>query len=336
MRKDRALTLASLLESFFHKCLMIQRKVSDATVAAYRDTFRLFVVFASGLAGKKPCQLAVEDLDRDVVLRFLDHLERNRGNTVRTRNARLAAIRSFFQHVAYLDPACMGVAQRVLAIPSKRADKAMLGHLEGEELDAVLAAPDHSTTQGRRDHALLLFLARTGARVSEAIAVDACHLRLNRPPQVLLQGKGAKERIVPLGADLAQVLKALCTELGVSLEASFPVFATAKGKRLTRWGVTHIVRRAVTKASTQMPALLRQAISPHTFRHTVAMNLLRSGVDLNVIRSWLGHASLDTTHQYVEADVEMKRRALQMCQVTENKPARYQAPDELLALLERL
>lgn len=153
MRKGPALTLASLLEPFFHKCLMIQRRVSDATVAAYRDTFRLFVVFASGLAGKKPCQLGVEDLDRDVVLKFLDHLERNRGNTIRTRNARLAAIRSFFQHVAYVDPASMGVAQRVLAIPCKRCGKPVLGHLEGEELDAVLAAPDRSTTQGRREQA---------------------------------------------------------------------------------------------------------------------------------------------------------------------------------------
>lgn len=336
MRKSQPLTLASLVESFFHQYLMIQRKVSGATIAAYKDTFRLLIVFASGLAGKKPCQLAVEDLDRDVVLGFLDHLERNRGNKVRTRNARLAAIRSFFQHIAHVDPASMGVAQRVLVIPSKRADKPVLGHLEEEELDAVLAAPDRGTTQGRRDHALMLFLSRTGARVSETIAVDTCDLRLDRAPQVLLHGKGGKERIVPLGADLAQVLTALCAERGLSPRASVPVFATAKGQRLTRWGVTHIVRRAVRKASMHLTAHSKRAVSSHTFRHTAAMKLLRSGVDIDVIRSWLGHASLDTTHQYMEADVEMKRRALQMCQVTESKPARYQAPDELLALLESL
>ncbi len=328
--------LAGLIESFFRRRLAAQKQASPATVATYRDALRLLLVFASDQSGKTPSALSVEDLDRDVVLAFLDYLENERGNTVRSRNARLGAVRSLFQHISYCDPTAVGVAQRILSIPTKRTTTRVVGFLQKEELNAVLAAPDRSTPLGRRDHVLLLFLGRTGARVSEAISVNAKDLRLDRPRQVLLRGKGRKERIVPLAEDMAGVLRALCQERDVPLDAVLPVFVNARGRRLTRFGVTHILRRAVSKASFSCPSLDTRSISPHTMRHTVAMHLLQAGVDLATIRSWLGHVSVVTTHHYIEADIEMKRRALEQCDVPEAKPMRYQPTDELLAFLDRL
>lgn len=265
-----------------------------------------------------------------------DHLETGRGNGARTRNARLAAVRSFFRHVACSDPASMGVARRVLAIEGKRTIKRAPHYLRHDELDAVVAAPDRSTPLGRRDHALLLFLGRTGARASEAVGVNASDLRLERPWQVLLRGKGSKERVIPLREDTAAVLRALCDERGIKTDDDAPVFVNARGQRLTRHGAYRIVQRAAEVASRACPALANRSVSPHTLRHTVAMRLLQSGVDLSVVRSWLGHVSLDTTHQYVEADVEMKRRALEKCEDPEAQLSCYRPTDAVLALLESL
>jgi site-specific recombinase XerD len=329
-------TLASLLESFFHQHLMAQRRASPATVNAYRDALRLFLVFASERAGKPPSRLSLVELDRAVVLAFLDHLERERNNSVSTRNVRLTAIRSFFQHVAYCDPAAMSLANRVLSIQSKKTTKRLVGYLCQDELDAILGASNQSTPLGRRDYALLLFLARTGARVSEAIGVNVEDLQLQQPSYVLFRGKGSKERIVPLAKDIAAVLKQLIHELGITTDLQSPVFINARGQRLTRHGVLHIIKRAVAIATRTYPPLATKTISPHSFRHTAAMNLLRSGVDLTTIQSWLGHASVNTTHQYVEADLEMKRRALEKCNVTEAKLVTYRPTDKLLALLEAL
>jgi site-specific recombinase XerD len=336
MTATRISQLAGLIESFFRWRLAAQKQASPATVATYRDALRLLLIFASDQSGKKPSALSVGDLDRDMVLAFLDYLESERGNTVRTRNARLGAIRSLFHHIAYCDPTAVGVAQRILSIPTKRTTTRVVGFLRKEELDAVLAAPDRGTPRGRRDHVLLLFLGRTGARVSEAIAVNAKDIRFDRPWQVLLRGKGRKERIVPLAEDTAGVLRSLCLERDVPLDAEVPVFVNARGRRLTRFGVTHILRRAVSKASVSCPSLTTRSISPHQLRHTVAMHLLQAGVDLTTIRSWLGHVSVATTHHYIEADVEMKRRALARCDTPEAKPMRYHPSDELLALLDRL
>lgn len=327
--------LSKLIESFFRQRLVAQRNASPATVATYRDALRLLVVFAAERAQKAPCALAIENLDRDVVLAFLDHLESDRGNSVRTRNARLGAIRSLFQHVAYSDPASLGIAQRVLAIPRKRTTRRIVTYLTRDELEDLLAAPDRGTPQGRRDHALLLFLGRTGARVSEATAVDVRDLRLARPWQVLLRGKGSKERVVPIAEDTALVLHAL-NEPRADLRPDSPVFVNARGHRLTRFGVSHILRRAVEQAATCRPSLAERAISPHTLRHTAAMHLLQSGVDLTTIQSWLGHVSVDTTHHYLEADIEMKREALAKCDAPEAVSLRYEPSDELLALLDRL
>jgi site-specific recombinase XerD len=329
-------SLADLLESFFRQRLIAQRKTSRNTVAAYRDALRLLLIFASDRHGKPPSELALEDLDRDMVLTFLDHLEHVRDNTVSTRNARLAAIRSFFQHVAFSDPVAAGIAKRVLSIPTKRTTKRMVGYLDQDDLETVLAAPDRTTRLGRRDHALILFLARTGARVSEACAVDVADLHLDWPRQVVLHGKGGKERAIPLSNDTAQQLKGLCDERRPPCGPHAPVFVNSIGQRLTRHGVIHILKRAVAEAAKAKPELAGKRISPHTLRHTAAMHLLQSGVDLTTIRSWLGHASVNTTHLYVEADLEMKRRALEKCHAPETPLAVYQPTDELLAFLASL
>ena len=329
-------TLASLLESFFYQRLMAQRRASPATVNAYRDAWRLFLLFVSERVGKPPCRLSLQELDRDVVLAFLDHLELERNNTVSTRNVRLTAIRSFFQYVAYCDPAAMSFANRVLSIQSKKTTRRLMDYLRKDELDAILVATDRTFPQGRRDYALLLFLARTGARVSEAVGVNVGDLQLQQPSCVLIRGKGAKERMVPLAKDIAPVIRSLIHERGVTADSQSPVFVNSRGQRLTRHGVTHIIHRTVAIAARTIPPLSSKAISPHTLRHTAAMNLLQSGVDLTTIQSWLGHASVNTTHQYVEADLEMKRRALEKCKIAEAELAPYRPTDKVLALLEAL
>jgi len=328
--------LPELLESFFRQRLALQRGASPATIATYRDALRLLVVFAARRMGKPPSHLVIEDLDRDMVLAFLDHLEQERGNGTRTRNARLAAIRAFFHHAVYCDPGHMGISQRILAIPGKRVTRPVLDYLRPEELEAILCAPDRTTLQGRRDHALLLFLGRTGARVSEAIGINVADLRLNKPFQVLLRGKGKKERIVPLDEATARVVRALYTENPAPRDEAAPVFINARGQRLSRHGVIHILQRATRTASLRCPTLSDRCISPHTLRHTVAMHLLQAGVDLATIRSWLGHADLRTTHHYLEADIEMKRRALEKCTIGDAAPPRYQPKDKVLALLDEL
>ena len=330
-------SLAQQLESFFHRRLTQQRNVTPATVAAYRDALRLLVLFASDRTGKKPCALAVEDLDRDMILAYLDHLERSRGNGIPTRNARLTAIRSFFHHIAASDPASIGIAQRVLGIPSKKSDVPTTHYLARVKLDALIDAPSPSSPRGRRDRALLLFLARTGARVSEALGVEAADLSPDGAhPQVLLRGKGRKERLVPLARELVAAIDRLLRERGVGRRERVPLFADVHGRRLTRFGATHIVRRAVAAASHHMPALARKPISPHVFRHSLAMTLLQSGVDLLTIQAWLGHAQVATTHRYAAADVEMMRRGLDKAGIQGHAAPLYRPKDAVLSLLESL
>jgi site-specific recombinase XerD len=330
-------SLAQQLESFFHRRLTQQRNATPATVAAYRDALRLLVLFASERTGKKPCTLAVEDLDRDMILAYLEHLEHSRGNGIHTRNAPLTAIRSFFHHVAASDPASIGIAQRVLAIPSKKSDVPTAHYLSRAELDALIDAQSPSSPRGRRDRALMLFLARTGARVSEALGVEAADLSLDGArSQVLLRGKGRKERLVPLARDLVAAIDGLLRERGVGRNERVPLFADVHGRRLTRFGATHIVRRALVAASHQMPELARKPISPHVFRHSLAMILLQSGVDLLTIQAWLGHAQVATTHRYAAADVEMMRRGLDKAGIRRHVVHRYRPKDAVLSLLESL
>ena len=328
--------LARLLESFFHRRLVEQRNASPATRASYRDALRLLVLYAAERTGRPPERLEIADLDRDLVLDFLNHLEQVRRNGVRTRNARLTAIRSFFRHVATSDPASLGVAQGVLGIPSKRTMSATPCHLSDSELAALLDAPDRKTAVGRRDYALLLLLVRTGARVSEAVGIDAADLRLEQPTQVLLHGKGRKQRVVPIAADLAQILRALCREQGLGLHDRRAIFVGARGQRLTRFGAGHAVRRAVKRANGRTSTLAGTQVSPHVLRHTLAMQLLRSGADLVTIQAWLGHAQVATTHRYAEADVEMMRRSLDDAAVATCSAPRFRATDAVLQLLENL
>ena len=330
-------TLAHHLESFFHRRLTQQRNATPATVKAYRDALRLLILFASERAGKKPCSLVVGDLDRDVVLAYLDHLERSRGNGVQTRNARLTAIRSFFHHLAASDPESIGVAQRVLAIPSKKSDIPTTRYLSKAELDAIINAPNPNSPRGRRDRALLLFLARTGARISEALGVEAADLSLDGArSQVMLYGKGRKQRAVPLASDVVAAIDILLRERGVGRHDRVAVFIGAHKQPLTRFGAIHVVRRAVSAASKQMPDLARRRISPHVFRHTHAMILLQSGVDLLTIQAWLGHAQVATTHRYAAADVEMMRRSLEKAGIRGDVPHRFRPKDSVLTLLESL
>lgn len=330
-------SLPSLLESFFRHRMTKQRNASKATIASYRDALRMLILFAAERTEREPCTLAVVDLDRDLVLAFLDELEQSRKNTIATRNARLAGIRSFFHHVAANDPGSLGVAQRVLAIPVKKSNTEVTHHLDRQELDALVGAPDQRTTRGRRDRTLLLFLGRTGARVSEALGVNACDLHLDRAqPQVLLRGKGRKERVVPISPDLAKELKALIRERGFEEQEDRPIFVGTHGERLTRFGATHIVRRAVATATTNNPQLANKSISPHVLRHTLAMTLLQSGVDLLTIQAWLGHSQVATTHRYAAADVEMMRRGLDKAGVSGKQPARFQPKDAVLQLLEAI
>ena len=330
-------SLARHLDSFFHRRLTQQRNATRATVVAYRDALRLLVVFASERTGKKPCALAVEDLDRDLVLAFLDHLEDSRHNGVHTRNARLTAIRSFFHHVAASDPASIGIAQRVLSIPSKKSDVPMPRYLSRRELDALLNAPSQTSMRGRRDRTLLLFLARTGARISEALGVEAADLSLDGAhSQVMLRGKGRKQRAVPLAGDLVAAIASLLRERDVARQDHAPIFVGARGESLTRFGATHIVRRAVAEASKNLPELAQKQISPHLFRHSLAMSLLQSGVDLLTIQAWLGHAQVATTHRYAPADVEMMRRGLEKAGIRGNATKRFKPKDAVLSLLENL
>lgn len=333
---SKPLNLACLLESFFRHRLIEQRNVSSLTVAAYRDALRLLVLYASRHAKREPCRLEVRDLGRDTVLGFLQHAERDRGNGTRTRNARLTAIRSFFRHVAASDPGALALAQQVLDIPSKRTILKAPRHLPATAVNTLLDAPDQQTPLGRRDYVLLLFLARTGARVSEAIGVDAADLRMDRPPHVLLRGKGRKERLIPLAPDLVRALESLCKERGVGNDDHKPVFVGVRGGRLTRFGATHVVRRAVRRAATHAPDLARERVSPHLLRHSLAMQLLKAGTDLVTIQAWLGHANVSTTHRYAEADSAMMRRSLELAGVTSRPGKRFKPKDAVLQILEGL
>ena len=336
MSNKRISSLGALVESFFTQRLIQQRQASPATLLAYKDALRLLFCFASSRLGMRVDCIDIQDLDYDMVLAFLDFLERERSNSARTRNARLAAIHSFFRHVAYGKPEALGLAQRVLSIGPKRTTKRVVEFLRPLEVEALLAAPNRQTMRGRRDHALLLYLLRTGVRASEAIGLNTADLTLTAPGQVIIRGKGLKERVLPLANDLAVILRDLIEERQIDGHGYVPVFVNAQGKRLTRFGLTHVVRRAVSKASKECVTLHKHPISPHSFRHTAAMRLLQAGVDLVTIRGWLGHADVQTTHCYLEADVEMKQRALTAANVTSGEARnRYEPPSKILTLLER-
>ena len=297
--------VAPYLQSFFADYLTQQKRLSPQTILSYRDTFRLWLTFLRDTTGIEPSALCIGDLDAPAILRFLDHLEQQRGNSVRSRNIRLSAIRSFFRLVALRDPESLGVATRVLAIPVKREDKKLIGHLTREEIQALLNAPDRSRWIGRRDHALLLTLYNSGARVSEITTLKQGQICFGASTFLQLLGKGRKERTVPLWSETRQVLKAWFDEQG-SGQADSIVFPNAKGQPLSRDGVDYRLKQAIQQATPSCPSLAAKRITPHLIRHSTALHLLQSGVDIATIALWLGHESIETTHVYLETDLALK------------------------------
>jgi integrase/recombinase XerD len=323
----------ALLQEFFQR-LVTERGVSAHTIASYRDTFELLLGYAQQRTGRTPSALTLEDLDAPLILAFLDQLENERGNSPRTRNLRLTAIRSFMRHASLRAPVALPVAHRVLAISPKRFDKPALGYLTREEVTALLDAPDRDSWSGQRDAVLLAVLYNTGARVSELAGLRIADLLLDRQVAVQLKGKGRKQRVVPLWKSTAKQLRAWLSRIDQDPDA--PVFPNRTGKPITRSGIEHRLNLAVTTASKRCPSLAARRISPHTIRHTTAMHLLQSGVDIAVIALWLGHEDTATTHIYLEADLAMKEAALKRLHEPALQSVTYKAPDRLLAFLEAL
>lgn len=304
--------IAPFVRRFLVEELIANRDLSPNTQKSYRDTIRLLFRFLTKRRLTEPTQVTVEQVDAVLVRDFLRDLRERRGNSNATRNQRLVAVQSLFRFIARLVPELVDHAARIQDIPYWRAPSPPVPYLEKEEVDALLAAPDRRTAQGRRDHAMLLFLYNTGARASEAASTSVSALSLVSPLSVRLLGKGRKSRVCPLWPTTARTLTSL---LGERLHGpgDAPVFLNVRGAPITRYGIHTLVKRTVRKAAPSVPSLATKRVSPHTMRHSTAVHLLRSGVDINTIRAWLGHASLETTNRYAQVDLEMKARALRSC-----------------------
>ena len=327
-------SLAALLENFFTQRLMLQRRVSAHTIASYRDTFRLLLQFMQTRLHRAPSTLALEDIDAPAVVSFLDDLEKARAVTARTRNLRLTAIHSFFRYVAFEAPTHAAQIQRVLAIPAKRFQRALVPFLSRQEVDALLAAPDQRTWSGRRDHALILLAVQTGLRLSELTGLRQEDLHMGTGAHVRVTGKGRKERCTPLSKNTRAVLAAWLREPGRAPDQ--PLFPNARGGRLSSHGVHYLLAKHVVAAAQVCPSLKRKRVSPHVLRHTTAMDLLHEGCEQCVIALWLGHESIETTQVYLDADLEMKQRILDKTTPPNGKPGRYRPDDKLLAFLKSL
>jgi integrase/recombinase XerD len=302
--------LARTLRRFFAEHLPGVRGASTHTVRSYRDALALLLRFLAARTARPVVELDLADLVPDAILAFLDHLEQKRGNGAATRNARLAAVHAFARYVATQDPERIETCQRLLAIPFKRAQTRIVEYLEADELRAMLEATDPSTSTGRRDHALLLALFNTGARVQELLDLRPVDCQLDRPYQVRLYGKGRKERLCPLWPNTAEVLRRLMAEAGLDDASTDRLFRNRRGEPLTRFGARYLLRKYARLAQSAAPSLARKRVHPHTLRHTTAVHLLQAGVDLISISHWLGHASVETTNRYTAVDLEAKRAAI--------------------------
>jgi integrase/recombinase XerD len=327
-------SLAPVLEAFFTERLITQRRASPNTVAAYRDTFRLLLGFAQRDMGKAPSQLELADLDAPLIGAFLDYLEHERGNSIRTRNARLVAIHSLFRYAALREPADAAVIQRVLAIPQKRFEKAVVSFLTRDEIEALLGAPDQATWIGRRDHALLLVLFQTGLRVSELVGLRFADVAFGRGAHIRCHGKGRKDRTTPLTSQTAKVLRTWMLELGGGRDDH--LFPSRRHKALSRDAVEALVEKYGAVATERCSSLRIKSLSPHVLRHSCAMALLAAGADTSVIALWLGHESVQSTQPYMHADMAIKQRALERTTPPNTVRGRYRPPDQLLAFLEGL
>jgi len=326
--------LAPTLQAYFAERMITQRDSSPATIASYRDTFRLLLRFAAQQTGKQPCELDFDDLDAPMIGAFLTHLELDRGNSPRTRNNRLAAIHSFCKYAAFNHPEHLATIGRVLAIPTKRYERRDVSYLQLDEIKALLRAPDRSTWLGRRDHALLLVAILTGVRVAELTGLRVCDVTLGIGAHIHVVGKGRKERSPTLTRETIAVLRQWLKERQGQPED--PLFPTRQGQPLTRYGVRKLLTKHLAAAAAACPSLNVKHLTPHTLRHTNAM-LLRSGeIDTATIALWLGHESTKTTRIYEHADPALKEQAIARIAPLGTKPGRYRPADALLAFLEGL
>jgi integrase/recombinase XerD len=326
--------LPPLLQAFFTDRLMTQYGASPHTIASYRDTFKLLLGFVHRQTGKLPDRLELADLDAATIGAFLQHLQTARGNGVATRNTRLAAIHSLFRYASLRAPEQADLIARVLAIQTKRTSTTIVTFLDPVELDALLTAPDQSSWHGRRDHALLVLAAQTGLRVSELTGLAAHDLHTGSGPHVYCRGKGRKDRCTPLTAHTVQVLTSWRAERHAC--GTDPLFCTRPGTPLSPDAVARLTAKHAHAAARTCPALQVKNVTPHTLRHTAAMNLLHAGVDITVIALWLGHQSPTTTRIYLHADMALKEKAIARTTPPNTNPARYQPPDNMLTFLDQL
>jgi integrase/recombinase XerD len=326
--------LAPTLQAFFTERLVGQRQASAHTITAYRDTIRLLLAFAAEHSGKSPSELDIDDLHAPLIGAFLDYLEHERANTIRTRNARLAAVRSLFRYAALRHPEHAATIQRVLAIPTKRHDQALVTFLTEPELQALLDAPDQSTWLGRRDHALMLLASQTGLRASELICLTCGDLRLSAGAHVSCLGKGRKQRITPLTKQTVTIMRAWTQERDG--RPHDPLFCTSTGRKLSRDALERRLAKHAAAAAAACPSLATKTVTPHVLRHTAAMRLLQADVDTTVIALWLGHEQIQTTQIYLHADLAIKQKALDRTTPPSAKPGRYRPTDRILAFLDAL
>jgi len=324
-------SLTASLQAFFSDRLLQERRASPNTVAAYRDTFKLLLTFVHQRTGKPPAELGFEDLEAPTIGSFLHHLEVDRGNSVSTRNARLAAIHSFFTYASFNHPEHAERILRVLAIPAKRCERALVNFLDRPEIEAILVEPDRSTFIGRRDHALLTLAAQTGLRLSELTSLRRADLHFGTGAHVRCEGKGRKERTTPLTRQTVAVLNVWLKEVGVTPDAL--VFPSRFGGRLSADAFQRLVHRYTAAAAAKLPSLQSKNVTPHVFRHTAAMELVKADVDVSVIAMWLGHDSVQTTMIYLHADLRVKERALSRIVPAHTTPGRFRPPDALLGFL---
>ncbi|MES9902976.1 MAG: tyrosine-type recombinase/integrase [Sedimenticola sp.] len=331
--------LARALRTFFVDYLPRLRGLSPHTIHSYRDAMVLLLRFLAASKGIEPARLDLDDILPGDVVNFLNDLEETRHNKTSTRNVRLAAIHAFFHHVAALFPEHLEQAQRVLSIPIKRAGSQPVDYLEYEEICAVLESVDRATVDGRRDYALLATMFNTGARVQEIIDLRVDDCQLVKPFQVRLSGKGRKVRICPLWPQTAELLRDLCSERELPQDANTSLFLNHRGEPLTRFGVRYILARQCERAKERCPSLARKRLHPHSMRHSTAIYLLKSGVDLVTVSQWLGHASINTTNRYATIDLEMKREAIAKAEPPHEQPqmpATWRNDASILAWLESL
>lgn len=331
--------LAHTLRKFFSDYLPRLRTLSPHTIQSYRDTLVLLLRYVALYRDRPAAELDLDDIGTDDVIAFLNYLEKERGNTVSTRNVRLAALHAFFRFVAGQYPDRLEHAQRILGIPFKRAHTRPIEYFEYEEFDAILLSVDRSKPNGHRDYVLLATMFNTGARVSEIINIRACDLQIEKPYQVRLWGKGKKERICPLWPQTAQILRDLCIENHIDSRSDAPVFRNYRGEPLTRFGVRYILAKYIGRVQSKIPNLAGKRLHPHSVRHSTAIHLLKAGVDLSTIGHWLGHASFNTTNKYTAIDLDMKRKALEqfkpLCEFTKS-PASWWKDATILEWLESL